>query len=215
MKKLLKTGSYINFGFAALQYLFSGFTISISILFLVITGFIYLEFSKEEKTIIQNRNFLIVLGLISLFFNFITGIIVLIATDKKHEKEFLNSGNVKVKEEIDPSKKKIDILLKLGVGMVIVSGIIFATSSWDNIPDLLKFIFLVVLSVIFYGLYYFSFFKLQIKQSAFVYYMLTFLFIFFAYVSVGYYSLLGGWFSMHGAGMYLYYASVYLLLSIV
>ena len=39
---------------------------------------------------------------------------------------------VKKKKEIDPEVKKIDILLKLGVGMILISGIIFLYIAIDD-----------------------------------------------------------------------------------
>ena len=62
----------------------------------------------------------------------------------------------KHKENVDPQARKIDILLKLGVGMVFVSGILFATTSWSIITDLIKLIVLTLLGFMFLVYHYFQ-----------------------------------------------------------
>jgi hypothetical protein len=67
--------------------------------------------------------------------------------------------------QIDPEQKKLDLLLKLGVGMVIISGLIFSTSTWNYISDVLKMIILMLIGFAFVGLSLFSEKKIKIEKT--------------------------------------------------
>ncbi len=189
----------------------------IALLFLIVTGIVYLFFAQGNEDPYSKKGLFAVLGVFNIFFNFISGILVLISLDKRLviDENNLNIQKNKEKEKIDPEKKKIDILLKLGVGMVTISGLIFATNSWDSVPNIIKFIFLIILSLVFFALYYFCEYKLELKRSAFVYYMLGNIFIIFSYISVGYFALIGPWFSIDGAGSDIFKSFLFILIALI
>ena len=106
------------------------------------------------------------------------------------------NSEVKVEKEV----KKLDILLKLGIAMVAVSGIMIATTSWDIITDFVKMILFIFIGIVFLGLSYFSDKKLKIKSTTITYWMLSMISFGLSVFMLGYYQFLGDWFSINGEG---------------
>ena len=222
MKKLLTISGIINLVLAGLTYLIGPLFYTnanyINIGFLAITGVIYLSYAgAKEEISAESRKFLIFIGVVNLYFNFVSGVLTLISQDKpKNNLSEKEKKSVKtVKEKIDPEKRKIDILLKLGVAMVVISGLIVATSNWESIPDILKTALLLVLALLFAGLSKFAEDKLKLKTSSFVYYFLMNFFVVFSFLSAGEFALFGPWFSAAGAGSQMFSAALFMLISLL
>ena len=81
--------------------------------------------------------------------------IVVDEADKKSPNKLRGSPK-KEKVVIDPQIKKLDLLLKLGVTLVLTAGIIFTTQTYENIPDVVKVILILLLGLLFHGLSKFS-----------------------------------------------------------
>ena len=76
-----------------------------------------------------------------------------------------DNKNAPPEDEISSETKRIDILLKIGLAMILISGILFATSSWETIPDIVKVLGILLIGGIFLGLSKFSEEKLNIKKT--------------------------------------------------
>jgi len=195
----------------SLLYNFIGFGV-LRIILLLVTGiYLYNLTSKSDQEIKRNKSLLILIGVLLLFANPISAVVLLLTVDKINlisSNDYRGSPEPKViKEHLDPEKRKLDILLKLGVFMVVLAGFIFATTSWNGMPDLAKTIFLVVGGILFFALAYLTGETFGLKRSSVVYYLLGMCFIWFSYYSIGYFGLFGDYLSIGGAGESLYYAS--------
>ena len=95
--------------------------------------------------------------------------------------------------------------------MVILAGFIFATTSWDIIPDFVKSISLLVLGLIFMALSYLADKKLKLESSQKMYYLLGMIFIWLSYYSVGFYGLLNDLLGIGEESTNLFLASTSLL----
>lgn len=213
MKNYLKTASIINFLAAGFYFMMISFLGIFHISILVGIGiYYYLLSEKELEEIYSKKNSLVILSIILIPFNLISCIIGLLASDKI-EKEYrfrlkegtlAERGKTTPKPPVDPKMKKIDLLLKLGVGMVLLSGIILATSSWKYIPNVTKMILLLILSVTFFGLSIFSKEKLHLEKSEMSYWILATAFALICYLSIGTFEIFGPWFSLDGVGKHLF-----------
>lgn len=209
MKNFLIGAAVINF-MHALLIIVNDMGGLILTAFLIIAGIMYLLCANDEKFALQQRTFIIIVSVINLFVNFVPGLLALISIESKKDLK-----KKKVVKEVDPEARRIDILLKLGVGMVILAGLLFATTSWNEVSDFFKFIFLLFMSGVFGILYYIANTKLKIETSAFIYFILTNLFLIFSFLSIGYFGLIGPWFSIDGAGSKVFYASLSLFTSAI
>lgn len=164
--------------------------------------------STEEQ--IENKVLLLVLAIVHIGINLISAIILFIVWDTlSNYQKYLNGINAPPeaieKEIINPEVKKIDILLKLGVGMVFISGVIFATSSWDFITDIFKIIILLLFGILFLGLSYFTETKLKLEKSSFVYWILSMLFFLLSIIGIEFFGIFGDFITFTGEGKYLAY----------
>jgi hypothetical protein len=206
MKNNLKIAAYINFIMAFIYILTSSVAI-IPMIFVLFAGFYLLDAVNNDELEIK-RSKIVLIGFISLIFNPISAIIILFNINK--------IDKVKVKKPvIDKETRRIDIILKLGVFMVLMSGLLFATSSWSAISDITKFIGLIILSMLFFGLSKFSQEKLKMESTTHMYWYLSMSFILFALLSVFYYELLGSYLSFDGDGFRLVYSSLFLTVGIL
>ena len=202
-----------------------GIILHISILYFliaIIVGVILLVYSsKSYEEIISNKTKLIITSIVAFFTNPIAGILMIIAFDKlKDYENGVNSPNsppntrvVIKKKQIDPEVKKIDILLKLGVGMVFVSGILFATTSWDFISNLSKAIALVILGTLFLALSRFSENKLKLYNTTYMYWILGMAFYLLTIIGMLYFGVIGDKLTYAGSHMNLSYAITFFTLT--
>lgn len=185
----------------------------------------------DEKTdIVKVKRNLIINAIISVtHLNFINMVLYIWASESvetKQRKQLLMAHNLAIegnkkkafeepKEKISDEARKIDILLKIGVFLVILSGVIFSTSSTGPVIDLFKPFFILILSGLFYCLSHVFKTKVKIKKSENTYYVLSQIFIIFFAVALGYFKTLGEFLSFDGEGEKLVYSFIVLLSSLI
>lgn len=207
--KLLKVSSifYLLYAIAVIMYSkgLGGFLLTIGI-FLLTYSFLDAEHLQNKKVIIT------IIGIISIFINLISAVMLFIALDDISSYK-RDNDNAPPETEITSEAKRIDMLLKIGLGMIIISGILVATSSWENISDILKVIGLLLISGMFIFLSKFTEEKLNIKKTAKIYYLVGLSFILFAWISVGVFGIISEYFTYSGAGSNLVYLTTFALLA--
>lgn len=109
---------------------------------------------------------------------------------------------------------KLDNLIKLGIGMILLSGIIFVTTSWNTISDIAKLLFISSFGGITGYLSYFTDKKLNLPKSSLMYFILSLISFFVAIIGAAYFKMFGNWFSFVGDGVYTLYALLSLYIGI-
>jgi len=175
-------------------------------------GLLAYSFLSIEE-LINKKVLLIILAIISIFLNFVSAILLFIAFDELSR--FKDNNKISSSEEISSETKKVDLLLKIGLGMVFASGIILTTTSWEAISDIIKCIGLVLVGVLFIGLSKFSETKLKIEKTTKAYYILGLFFFLLTLVGIGVFGTFSEWFSYTGEGKNLVYFCTFTLLSIL
>ncbi len=224
MRNSLKLSAGINFILIIFRVMFLIDTaltfLIIPIIFLGGTGLLYLKYANLPiEELYQKRSSILWLGIITLPINVVTSVILFITHDKitkEYNRNLRYGENIekyKPEDIIPPEIRKIDIMLKLGVGMVTIAGIIFATSSWSVISDAFKIIFLILFGILFMGLSKFCEKKLKLTKTTKTYWILSFLFFILSYVALGYFEVFGEWFSFYGYGQDLFRTILCLIIS--
>ena len=157
----------------------------------------------------NNKVTLIIIAILSILLNQLAAILLFISIGEisSAKKDSINSPP----EGISSESKKIDLLLKLGLAMILIAGILFATTSWDIISDLFKLIALIIMGIAFLGLSKFSEIKLKIASTTKAYFILGLSFFILTWVGIGYFAPFSTWFSYHGEGSALVYCITFLL----
>ncbi|MFD1362408.1 hypothetical protein [Lentibacillus salinarum] len=128
--------------------------------------------------------------------------------DSSHE--LPKTEPVKEKKRLSPQEvreRNITWSLNLGVVMLLIGGLVLATSTWETLANWMKSGLITLVSVLFFGLAFVTMRVLKIEKTAFAFYVLGALFLPIAILSVGYFELLGSYFSFTGEGCYLFGAA--------
>lgn len=101
-------------------------------------------------------------------------------------------------------ERNITWALNLGVILVLLGGLVLATSTWDILGNWMKTGLITAVSVLFFALAWLTNRVLHIKKTAFAFLVLGGLFLPIVVVSAGYFELFGHYLSFSGDGKYLF-----------
>ena len=188
-----------------LELPFIGVPLFIIGMYLIANSFL----SQEELN--KNKVFLIIATIISIIFNQIAAVLIIMAID---EISSAKKDNINAPPEISSSSRKTDILIKIALAMILIAGILFATQSWEIISNLFKLIALIVAGFAFLGLSKFSEVKLKIEKTTKAYFILGLSFFILTWVGIGYFAPFSEWLSYSGGGSGLVYFITFILATI-
>ena len=211
MKSGLKASGIINIIISCLVFftvIYGGIISLVIFAFLLSTGIIFLNYS-ELNDLSDKKNIILILSILCIPVSFISALINLINIGK------ISSSIKERAPNIDPETKRIDSLIKLGIVLISLAGIIFISSDWNNFSGYLVVIFLLILTIIFYSLYKLFTIKIKLNSSSKLYFILSSIFVLLIYLALGHYDLLGGWFSTTGVGSSLYFSVFWIVTSLL
>ncbi|MGP4069206.1 hypothetical protein [Halobacillus sp. B29] len=122
-------------------------------------------------------------------------------TEQKPPVKPKKEKKTKSKEEI--RERNITWSLILGVSLLLITGLIVATSQWDQMGPGMKVFSIFFVSLFFHGLSYATGKFLNIEKTAFAFLTLGSLLIPIAIVAIGFFGLFGDYLSLFGEGRYL------------
>lgn len=111
----------------------------------------------------------------------------------------------KPRVEITPEQRRernITTLMAAGVILLLLGGLTLATSNWEVFSSLTKTMLVGGIAILFGGLGALSERILQIRKTAFTFFVLFALFIPITVLSAGFFQLFGVWLSFYGEGRY-------------
>ena len=112
-----------------------------------------------------------------------------------------------VKEYIDKNNiSQGNLLFALGVLFISIAGIVFATTTWMTIPNLLKIGIIFVSSLVTLFLSQFAKKKFKLNKTSITLYVLFCILISLIPLSMGYFKLFGNYLTIGGNGEFLLYA---------
>lgn len=197
--------TYIMFSLFIIPYVpfFAGILLVIGII-LLSNSFLSLEELSEKKAV------LVIVAIVSIFLNLLAAILIFVSfEDISSAKK--DSTNSPPKEIISSESKKIDLLLKVGLAMVLIAGILFATTTWKFITDPIKVVALILMGILFLGLSIFSENVLKIEKTTKGYFVLGLAFLVITFIGIGYFAPFGASFSYSGSSSALIYAITFFL----
>lgn len=118
--------------------------------------------------------------------------------------EPINGGNRK--KDVNSA----NILLIMGVLLILISGLIFATTTWNYLDDIVRTAIVAAASLVFYLGYVFAEQKLKLTRTAIAFYCLGSIFLPITVFTAGYFKLLGDYVSLDGDGDKLLWAMILL-----
>ena len=138
------------------------------------------------------------------------------ATNKETVENTNINNEIKAKDSINNTQKldkpkddegiKNKFILMAGAVLIVLAAIVFLTSTWHTIPDVIKTSVIILLTGVFIGASNIAkkVFKLEETANTFLYIALAYLPI--SLFSISLFGLIGDYFSIHGNGNNLYFA---------
>jgi len=120
---------------------------------------------------------------------------------------------VKAKEVISDIEKKNIAILITGALFIILAAIVFLTSTWYTIPNVLKTVVLVLLSMVFLSGSYIAKEKFKLEKTSQTFFYIAMAYIPICLFSISVFSLLGDYLSITGEGKYIYLTIATLFIS--
>lgn len=100
-------------------------------------------------------------------------------------------------------KKKINVVnvvLSVGVLLVLLAGLVFATTTWQRLSDWLRLGLLVGQTLVFFGASLLAERRFKLRNTGMAFYLLGCSFCFVSTMAAGFFELLGQWLSFGGPG---------------
>ena len=188
----------------------------ILVIFVLIGLYLLFVGTRSLNEMYKHRVPLLIVGILLCFTNVISGVFTVIAYDQlENMKRNGIKAPPKKKEKVDKEARKIDILLKLGVAMVFIAGILFATTSWEIITNQVKLIVLLALAILFLGLSIFSEKRIKIKNTTKMYWLLSMSFFIVATIGLFYYGVINNYLTYSGEGSDIALSITFLVAAII
>ncbi|HHX57981.1 MAG TPA: DUF2157 domain-containing protein [Clostridiales bacterium] len=108
----------------------------------------------------------------------------------------------------------INVILIVGVIFIILSGVIFSTTTWQIMPDFFKTIIIFSVTTLFFCISVFTEKKLKLERTSTAFYFLDSIFLPICMIMIGFFKLFGNWFTLSGDGKFLLFFISSVLLGI-
>ena len=184
----LKVAAIINIVFGMIGMLIQYFYY-LSIFYIATGIIIFYLSSSQDETLANSKMIIFIIGLLLLPVNLISSVIIISSISSLNIKNN-NGPPVVIKKVMDPEMRKIDTLLKLGVSMILLSGILFATTTWNIISSGGKVIALLCFSAIFMIISIVTEKKFKLYKSSYMYWIIAMSFLLFGFISVFYFRMI-------------------------
>lgn len=136
-----------------------------------------------------------------------------VQNNKIEVKQETNFNTVE-KEKNEREKKNTNILIT-GALLIVLSAIVFLTSTWNAIPNILKAIVLVLLVGVFLGASKIAKEKFELKKTSNTFFYIAMAYIPICLLAFSIFELFGHYFSIFGEGKYIYLSIAMILNSAI
>lgn len=141
--------------------------------------------------------------------------------DKRYSNKKLYNNNFDSQNNVEATRNNLDekngfkIILNIGVFLIILSSIIFATTTWNTYDDNIKVLILGIETLLFLllGITLKEIFKVEKSGNALTF--ISSILLFATFLSAGYFKVFGNYFSLFGEYKYIFLSSAFLLEAIV
>lgn len=113
------------------------------------------------------------------------------------------------------SDKSIGIVMIFGVIFVVLAGLVFASTTWADMNNIVRMVTIFSFSIIFFILSSVAERSLKLERTGTAFYSLGSCFLPITLFAAGYFKVFGEWLSLFGDGKYFLIASAFLIMALV
>ena len=137
------------------------------------------------------------------------------SVSQQHYSEQNINNNINNKETLSKEDMKNNNILLTGSVLIVLSAIVFLTSTWNTIPNIVKTLVLVIFIGIFLGISKIAKEKLNLEKTSKAFFNISMAYIPICLIGISYWGLLGEYLSIKGNGGGIYLALVATFLSLL
>lgn len=119
------------------------------------------------------------------------------------------------KKKVDPKEQKNTSILITGAILIILAAIVFLTSTWNSIPDLLKTLVIILLTGVFLGASKIAKNKFHLEKTSNTFFYMAMAYIPIGLISCSIFGLFGEFLAIYGDGNYIYLTGASVLTAII
>jgi len=127
----------------------------------------------------------------------------------------IDNNTINIKKKYTEKEIKNNLILIVGSILIILSAIIFLTSTWNIVHNLVKTIIILLMLLVFLSVSYIADKFLNLKQTSKTFYYIALAYIPIILLSIAMFSLFGKYFSLYGLGRYIYLSISSILVSLI
>ncbi len=133
-------------------------------------------------------------------------------------------SNVSVNRTIEKNEVKVvhsdkelknNLILITGSILLIISALLFLTTTWNYTNGIFKIMILIIMLLIFIATSYIAGNFLHLKHTAKAFYYISLVYIPIIFLSISIFGLIGSFFSITGPGKYIYLAISFLIITLL
>ena len=113
-------------------------------------------------------------------------------------------NNISKKKEKKKIEERNTAILITGAILIVLAAIVFLMSTWYTIPNILKSLILICLSVVFFGISKIAEEKFKLPKAGITFFYIAMAYIPICLFSISFLGLLGDYFSITGKGNFIY-----------
>ena len=121
------------------------------------------------------------------------------------ERRRIEEAERRRKEEANELEKRNTTILATGAVLIILAAIVFLSSTWSILSDIVKTLGLILFLGIFAGASKISKEKYHLEKASKTFFYLAMAYIPICFISLSVFELLGEYLSIHGDGIYIYF----------
>lgn len=140
-----------------------------------------------------------------------------VSTPKTEEKILTEEEKqkIKLKKKVEEQERKNTSILITGAILIVLSAIVFLTSAWNSIPNLIKTCVIILLVGVFLGASKIAKEKFNLDKTSSTFFHIAMAYIPICLISCSVFALFGEYLSIYGEGSFIYLTFVMILTSVI
>lgn len=140
-----------------------------------------------------------------------------VSTQKIEEKTLTEEEKQKIrlKKKVEEQERKNTSILITGAILIVLAAIVFLTSAWNSIPNLIKTGVIILLVGVFLGASKIAKEKFNLEKTSSTFFHIAMAYIPICLISCSVFALFGEYLSIYGEGSFIYLTFVMILTSII
>lgn len=138
-----------------------------------------------------------------------------ISSYENKEKTAFKAQKINHSNSKDENEIKNNFILITGSVLIVIAAIVFLTSTWSSLPNIIKTAVLILVAGLFLGTSHIAKKYLKLEHTANAFFYIAMVYIPIVFLSISIFKIFGEYLSIYGQGKYIYFALTSLIISAI